>query len=112
MMLVVEHDDVCLDRGDPATRDPIEGQRVPVEVEFADRVGDHRRVGTGIDQCGQGHVAGSTGEAVEPGGAGHGIILAIAHAAPKPLSIPTTVTPLAHDACIASNAVMPSKLDP
>ena len=33
-------------------------------------------------------------------------------AAPNPLSIPTTVTPLAHDACIASRAVTPSSPAP
>ena len=58
------------------------------------------------------HVAGGAGETVKPSGAGHCIILAIAHAAPNPLSIPTTVTPLAHEACIASSAVIPSRLAP
>ncbi len=35
-----------------------------------------------------------------------------AEAAPNPLSMPTTVTPLAHDACIASSAVTPSSAEP
>ena len=35
-----------------------------------------------------------------------------AQAAPKPLSMPTTVTPDAHDACIASSAVTPSSAAP
>ncbi len=39
-------------------------------------------------------------------------IRATAQAAPKPLSMPTTVTPLAHEACIASNAVTPSSAAP
>ena len=34
---------------------------------------------------------------------------ATAQAAPKPLSMPTTVIPAAHDACMASSAVTPSK---
>jgi len=38
---------------------------------------------------------------------GHRSTLATAHAAPKPLSIPTTVIPAAHEACMASNAVTP-----
>jgi len=36
----------------------------------------------------------------------------MAHAAPKPLSIPTTVTPAAHEDSIASKAVSPAKLAP
>ena len=102
----VEHDDVGLCRGDAAAHHVLERQRVAVEVEPADELGDHQRVGAGIDQRRHRHVAGGAGEAVEPGGSGHCIILAIAHAAPNPLSIPTTVTPLAHEACIASSAVI------
>ena len=45
---------------------------------------------------------------VQDGGFAHGSARAIAHAAPNPLSIPTTVTPLAHEACIANSAVTPS----
>ena len=42
-------------------------------------------------------------------GRGHGSIRATAQAAPKPLSIPTTVIPAAHEACMASRAVTPSR---
>ena len=69
----------------------------------------------GVHQRAHRHVASGAGEAVEPGGAGHAgtrSARAIAHAAPKPLSMPTTVMPLAHDACIASSAVTPSSPDP
>src|SRR5205085_7444657 len=60
------------------------------------------------------HVAGDPGEAVEPGdGGGHRPqIRATAHAAPNPLSMPTTVIPAAHDACMASSAVIPSSAAP
>src|SRR5215212_2510216 len=45
--------------------------------------------------------------------AGHaGSILSTAHAAPKPLSIPTTVRPAAHDDSMDSRAVTPSKAAP
>ena len=40
------------------------------------------------------------------------MILATALAAPNPLSIPTTVIPLAQEACIANRAVTPSRPEP
>ena len=109
---VGENHNVSLRRGHSAAHHVLERQGVAVEVEAADELTDHQRVGTRIDQCRHRHVTCRTGEAVEPGGSGHCIILAIAHAAPNPLSIPTTVTPLAHEACIASRAVIPSRLAP
>ena len=112
IVVVGENHNVGLGRCHSAAHHVLERQRVSVEVEPPDELADHHPVGTGIDQCRHCHVAGRTGEAVEPGGSGHCIILAIAHAAPNPLSIPTTVTPLAHEACIASRAVIPSKLAP
>ena len=112
VVIVVEHDDVGVGGGDPAARHVVERQGVAVEIEPPDDLGDHQRLGSGVDQRRHGHVTGGAGEAVEPCGSCHCIILAIAHAAPNPLSIPTTVTPLAHDACIASSAVMPSRLAP
>ena len=42
----------------------------------------------------------------------HKAVLATAQAAPNPLSMPTTVTPAAHDACMASSAVTPSSAAP
>ena len=111
VVTVVDHDQ-CLGGGDAASRDPLECQRVAVELEPTDEIGDRHRIGPGIDQGGHGHVAGGSGKAVEPRRSGHCIILAIAHAAPNPLSIPTTVIPLAHDACIANSAVTPSRPAP
>ena len=90
----------------------VERERVAVDVQAAEDVGHPHLVGPGMHQRAHGHIARSAGEAVEPGGAGHGIILAIADAAPKPLSMPTTVTPLAHEACMASSAVTPSRPAP
>ncbi len=112
VVIVVDHDDVGPGGGDPAAHHVVECQCVSVEIEPPDDFGDHQRFGSCVDQSRHGHVTGSAGEAVEPRGSCHCIILAIAHAAPNPLSIPTTVTPLAHDACIASSAVMPSRLAP
>ena len=72
-------------------------------------------VGPGVEQRAEGHVAGHPGEAVEPGhpALSHGPTpvprsRATAQAAPKPLSMPTTVTPAAHDESMASSAVTPS----
>mgnify|MGYP003704107007 CR=1 FL=1 len=83
---------------------------------YGRKPGTHRseltEVGAGVHQRCQGHVAGSASEAVEPRGAAHGHIRATAHAAPNPLSMPTTVTPLAHEACMANNAVTPSNPEP
>ena len=91
-------------------------------------------VGAGIEQAAERHVPGDPGEAVEPGhrarpgppvdaparrrtsvttcDAGHGSIRATAQAAPNPLSMPTTVMPAAHEACMASSAVTPSSAAP
>ncbi len=112
VVIIVERDNAGLGGGEAAAHDVVERQVVSIEVEPTDDVGDHARVGAGIDQGCHRHVAGGAGKAVEPRRSGHFIILAIAHAAPNPLSIPTTVTPLAHEACIASSAVTPSRLAP
>ena len=90
------------------------------------------RIGAGVDEAAQCHVTRDAekqwNQATRPparallmlpplsGGlsvapvilAGHRSNLAAAHAAPKPLSIPTTVMPAAQDASIASSAVTPS----
>ena len=50
--------------------------------------------------------------AVRSDPAAHGHMRATAHAAPNPLSMPTTVIPAAHDACIARSAVTPSRAEP
>ena len=65
-----------------------------------------------VDERAERHVAGDPGEAVVPGGDRHFSIRNTALAAPKPLSMPTTVMPAAHDASIASSAVMPSSAAP
>ncbi len=44
--------------------------------------------------------------------AAHSRIRSTAQAAPKPLSMPTTVRPAAHEASIPSRAVMPPRLAP
>ena len=88
---------------------------------------DLAEVGAGVEQAAERHVPGDAREAVEPrhrarvrGAAGRtgdvGVAQrrsrAMAQAAPKPLSMPTTVTPAAHEASMASSAVTPSRLAP
>ena len=127
MPVLVEHHQ-RVGGGDAAAQHGLEGEQVPVHREGLHDRGDRDRVGARVHECAEGHVARGPGEAVEPGGADATLVAgsgtarkghagtrrmrAIAHAAPKPLSTPTTVTPLAHDACIASSAVTPSSPEP
>src|SRR3954454_14684924 len=112
---LVGHDDAC--RADPAALDGLNhdalGRRQRREST------EHRvTVGAGVEQRGERHVAGDPGERVEPGNGGHARrarwshARATAQAAPKPLSMPTTVTPAAHEASMASSAVTPPRLAP
>ena len=103
----------------PAALDLLEHDGVTVDAEAPEDRRHHVGVGAAVDQRRHRHVAGDAGLTVEPGDApggrhrlGHVNMRAIAHAAPKPLSMPTTVTPLAHDACMASRAVTPSSPAP
>ena len=92
-------------------------------------------IGSGIEKTAESHIPGDAGEAVKPGdrrgrpdpdvcfhlgrralesgaGSAHGRIRATAQAAPKPLSMPTTVRPAAQEACMARRAVTPSRAAP
>ena len=113
-VVVIVHGDVRPRRADTAPLHALERERVPVDTEPGESVGDRVHVGTGIDERRQQHVAGHARAAVEPhrASAHRRSTRATAHAAPKPLSMPTTVTPLAHEASIASNAVTPSRAAP
>ncbi len=112
-------DDVRPRRRHAAALHTLERQRVAVDAEPGEG-GEHGlAVGAGVDEGAEQHVAGDAGAALRVGDAtvpaGHRrarSILATAHAAPKPLSTPTTVMPLAHDASIASSAVTPSSDEP
>ena len=101
--------------------------QVLLEVQFPAREGEASEEGThlldvgpGVDQGTQGHVAGDTREAVEPGGrpvpgtrgSCHGRSRAMAQAAPYPLSIPTTVMPDEQAESIARRAVTPARAAP
>ena len=103
-------------RGNSGTLRSFEHQRVIVERETTEYCDDCELVGSGIDERSQSHVAGGTGTTVEPRDAAHGFsdrtMRATAQAAPYPLSMPTTVTPLAQVACMANRAVTPSRPDP
>ena len=82
----------------------------------ADRVPDGGQRGTRVEQRAQQHVARETRNRVEP--ADHWLTVraramrCAAIAAPNPESMFTTVTPAAQEACMASSAVIPSKLVP
>ena len=126
------HHDVVMDGHDgPARGDPAPQDRLDVEPPSAKRQALQQRhylvqIGTSVDQAAKRHVPGDPGEAVEPGHRAstlnwvvgscrqptHGSIRASAHAAPKPLSMPTTVMPAAQEACMASSAVTPSSAAP
>ena len=105
--------------GDSASLRALECERIVIEFEPPEYVTDEQWICACIDEGTEKHVAGHTGTAVEPGDV-HGVgaladdltIRATAHAAPYPLSMPTTVTPFAHVACIASSAVTPSRPAP
>ena len=115
-VVMVVNDDIGPGGAHAAALDLLEHERVAVDAESADDRRDNVGVGAGIDERRHRHVAGHSRLAVEPGDPGHRCgqmnMRPIAQAAPKPLSMPTTVTPLAHDACIASNAVTPSSPAP
>ena len=103
--------------GDAVAKHGLEFERPSADREPVEQAFQLAKIGAGVDEAAQRHVAGDTGEAVEPGDptagrAGHRRILATAQAAPKPLSMPTTVIPAAHEACMASNAVTPSSEEP
>ncbi|CAB5021065.1 unannotated protein [freshwater metagenome] len=116
-VVLIVHGDDGMQRRQPAAQHGLEREGVPVDRQLADDGHDLQRVGAGVHQRGHGHIARRTGEAVEPccrrvSVGVHLHILVTAQAAPNPLSIPTTVTPLAHDACIANSAVTPSSAAP
>src|SRR4051794_15014437 len=69
-------------------------------------------VGAEVDERAECHVAGDAGEAVEPDDGGHLSSRNTALAAPKPLSMPTTVMPAAHEDNMAKSAVTPSSAAP
>ena len=113
-----------------------EPERPSVNREAIEHVSQLYGIGSSIDQAAQCHVPRDAREAVKPSEApatapgpgrrgamarlsgafvtfaGHRSNLAAAHAAPKPLSIPTTVIPAAQEACMASSAVTPSREAP
>jgi hypothetical protein len=106
--------DVGLGGGDAAPEHRLDLQLPALDRELAEQAADLVRVGAGVDERAQRHVAGDPREAVEPGDrpGGHFSILSTALAAPNPLSMPTTVRPAAHEASMASRAVTPSSAAP
>ena len=125
------HRDEDLRGSDAATQDWCRVEGPPVDREPAEQASHLVEVSPSVDQAAERHVTGDPGEAVEPSDprpeprgrlagsvqAAGGVLVhrsarVAAHAAPKPLSIPTTVTPEAQEANIASNAVTPSNEAP
>ena len=116
VLVVMMHRDDRASGGDTATLCALERERVVVHGQRRKNGTDHQLIGTRVDERGQGHVAGGARRTIEPGHPRHGVqprtMRATAQAAPYPLSMPTTVMPLAQVACMASNAVTPSSPDP
>src|SRR4051794_10097233 len=86
-------------------RPPADGDALAQRAHFVE-------IGAEVDERAERHVSGDAGEAVEPGDNRHFNNRITALAAPKPLSMPTTVMPAAHDASMASRAVTPSSAAP
>ena len=104
----------------PARRTGSAASVHPVNGSRRSRLDDLVEIGAGVEQAAEGHVAGDARRSsgtrrcscpVDASRA-HGSMRATADAAPKPLSIPTTVRPAAHEACMASSAVTPSSAAP
>ena len=110
VIVVMMFDDDCVGGGNSAAVDAIGGESPAVEVKTRHDVGDCHCVGTCVDESTHQHVAGDTRPAVHPRSVHVRWfkMRAMAQPAPKPLSMPTTVTPAAHEACMASSAVTPS----
>ena len=114
VVVMMVFDDDCVGGRDAAPIDAISGECPAVEVKTRDDVGDCHCVGTSVDESTHQHVAGDTRTAIHPRSVHvrRFKMRATAHAAPKPLSMPTTVTPAAHEACMARSAVTPSRDEP
>src|SRR3954447_20637315 len=85
------------------------------EVKPGHRLVDVVGLRPGVEQRTHGHVARDPGERMKPGDRGHAAgpnSRNTAQAAPKPLSIPTTVIPEAQLESMASSAVTPSRAAP
>ena len=124
---VVAHGDDGVGSGDATPQHLLHFERPTAEREPLEEGKHLAQVGAGVQQAPESHVAGDAGKAVEPSqmaaagkgrgglrcrGTGHGSIRAMAQAAPNPLSMPTTTIPAAQDACMANNAVTPSRAAP
>ena len=104
--------DVDLGASEPGTEDGLCVERPSADGDALAQRADLVEIGAEVDERAEGHVAGDAGEAVEPGDDRHLSNRITALAAPKPLSMPTTVMPAAHDASMARSAVTPSRAAP
>ena len=96
----------------------LRAQLEPLDAEPGQPCADHPRIGAGVEQRAQQHVAGDAGHAVEvedpahpPPPAERAIRAAIVPA-PNPSSMLTTATPAAQETSIDSSAVMPASAAP
>lgn len=99
-----------------ASPDPFHPRGPPRHPEAPHRIEHLPEVGTRVDQGGHQHVPGDPADGVDPR-ALHGVprprfTRDAAYAAPKPLSMFTTVTPGAQLLSIASSAATPPKEAP
>src|SRR5439155_22153113 len=102
-----------------AAGDPLGGEAPPRRNDSAHRVAHGIEGSARVEQGAQHHVAADAIGAVEVGDGHRDDIRRAARAmrkaaiaAPKPLSMLTTVRPAAHEASIPSSAAMPSKAAP
>ena len=111
-----------VDRGvrgaDRVPAHPLRAQLEPLDAEPGQARADRLRIGAGVEQRAEQHVAGDPGHAVEVEEPGHPAppaeraIRAAIVPAPKPSSMLTTATPAAHETSIDIRAVMPESAAP
>ena len=112
---VVRHRDDGPCGAQPGAVDGLGAQLPAGEAEAVEDRHDLVERRPGVEEAPEDHVAGDPRPEAEPGDAGHVGSLRMrvtAMAAPKPLSIPTTLTPAAQLAIIDSRAVTPSRPAP
>ena len=110
---VVDDPDEGPGRPQPAAGHGLDAETPPLEAEAGEEPAHVVEPGARVEQRAEDHVAGHARGAAEPdrGAPAHrrgSSARTTAMAAPKPLSMPTTVTPAAQDESIDSSAVTPS----
>ena len=104
--------------GDALGPHPLRDERQTLDAEPAEPALDRRRLGAGVQQRAEQHVARDARHAVHVQRPGHvslpaeRAIRAAIVPAPKPSSMPTTASPAAHEDSMESRAVTPPNAVP